>query len=258
MCTIFEKLIASLQDEKRSQIEGQIGFFNLFGESDRVGDELFKNPISEYEKSEKLSFEKELIGLHLSDDLFEPYRHIYLRKDISLFSKALEKDFSEDKDVWFFAHIDSYRTVKTKTGAEMGYISFSDQSGTLEGIIFPKLYARLRVLLVKGVMVFVAGKIQHDESRGTKLLIQELRIPSKDELNNKVKRLYLKLPSKESAETEKVISVLKKHSGVQECILYFADTKKSVSTLNNFGIDIGDSLLLELKKILNDSEIVVK
>ena len=256
--SVFEKLIGALQDEKKSQIDGQIGFFSLFGETERVGDEFFKNPIPEFEKSDKLSFEKELIGLHLSDDPFEPYRHIYLRKDITSFAQASGKDFSEDKEIWCFAHVDSYRTVKTKAGAEMGYISFSDQSGVMEGIIFPKSYYRLRVLLVKGSMVFVRGRVQHDDSRGTKLLVQELRVPTKEELSEKIKRLYLKIPSQSSLEMQRVLDVLQKHPGAQECILFFSDSKKSVSTLNRFGICIDDSLLFELKKILNDSEIVVK
>ena len=111
---------------------------------------------------------------------------------------------------------DTYRTVKTKAGAEMGYISFSDQSGVMEGIIFPKTYYRLRVLLVKGSMVFVRGRVQHDDSRGTKLLVQELRVPSKEELSEKIKRLYLKIPSQSSLEMQRVLDVLQKHPGAQE------------------------------------------
>ena len=81
---------------------------------------------------------------------------------------------------------------------------------------------------------------------------------TQEELSEKIKRLYLKIPSQSSLEMQRVLDVLQKHPGAQECILFFSDSKKSVSTLNRFGICIDDSLLFELKKILNDSEIVVK
>jgi hypothetical protein len=70
--------------------------------------------------------------------------------------------------------------------------------------------------------------------------------------------LYLKLPSREDALTGKVLYVLKRHSGIQECILYFEDSKKSVSTLNSFGISIDDNLVEDLKELLKSTDIVIK
>ncbi len=255
---VHEPLLNSITAEKKNQIDGQIGLFSMLEEPADVGGRFFAEPQPEFEKSVKLAFEKELIGIHLSDNPFEPYRHIYARKDICGFSKALSEDTPDGTEIWCFAQIDSFRSVKTKAGKEMGYLGLSDISGGIEGILFPKTYAMLRSRLSKNVMVFLRGKIQKDEQRGTKLLIEEIRYPSEKELNEKVKRLYLKLPGQNDPTTERVLEVLQENPGDQECILYFSDTKKSVSTLNKFGIIIGDALLKELKKLLDDSEIVVK
>ncbi|MBQ8894106.1 MAG: DNA polymerase III subunit alpha [Clostridia bacterium] len=258
LASVYENLLNSLALEKKSQIEGQIGFFSMLESTPETGARFFKEPMSEYEKSEKLAYEKEMIGIHLSDNPFEPYNHIYSRKDITLFSDALSDETTDGKEIWAFAQIDAYRSVKTKSGTEMGYLTLSDISGSAEGIIFPKVYARFRSSLAKGSFVFVRGKIQHDEVRGTKLLIDEVKYPSKTELQEKTKRLYIKLPSRNSAKTDDVLELLRFYPGVHECILYFADTKKSVSTLNKFGVDIEEKLLKDLKKILGESEIVVK
>ena len=198
------------------------------------------------------------MGIHLSDNPFEPYRHIYQRNDITMLRKMLSDEMDDGAEAWVFAQLDNYKTVKTKAGSEMGYLSLSDISGTMEGILFPKIYARFRSGLSKNSMVFIRGKLQKDETRGTKLLIDEIRYPSEKELKEKTRRLYLKLSSKDSEEYKQVIEILLAHSGVYECILYFADTHKSVSTLNRFGIDINDQLLKSLKNVLNESNIVIK
>ena len=106
--------------------------------------------------------------------------------------------------------------------------------------------------------MFIRGKIQYDETRGTKLLVDELRHPDQNELAEKLLKLYIKLPSQQSSKMQYVLDLLKAYPGVNECILYFADTKKSVSTLNRFGVDIHPNLISELKKAVGDAEIVVK
>lgn len=255
---IYEQLLNSIALEKKSQIEGQIGLFSMLEEPPDTGEQFFRDPQPEFEKSVKLAFEKEMIGIHLTDNPFEPYRHIYDRKDITTFSVALSEETADGTELWCFAQLDAFKTVKTKAGQEMGYLTLSDISGGMEGIMFPKVYAKWRTTLVKSALVFLRGKIQQDEVRGTKLLIDEVRHPSDRELKEKTKRLYLKLPSRNSNETEAVLALLKSHPGIYECILYFADTQKSVSTLNRFGVNIEDNLLRELKKILGEAEIVVK
>ncbi len=255
---VHEQLFNSIATEKKNQIDGQIGLFSMLDETPDIGARFFKDPQPEFEKSVKLAFEKELIGIHLTDNPFEPYRHIYDRKDITTFSKALSEETEDGKELWCFAQIDSYKTVKTKSGQEMGYLGLSDITGGIEGILFPKVYARLRSSISKNAMVFLRGRIQQDEVRGTKLLVEEIRCPSDRELAEKTRRLYLKLPGNQSPVTGRVLDVLKMHPGVCECILYFEDTKKSVSTLNRFGISIDDNLLSDLKNILNEANIVIK
>ena len=258
LAMIHEPLLNSIIADKRDQVEGQIGLFSMLTEPVDTGTRYFEKPQEEYEKSIKLSFEKELMGIHLSDNPFEPYRHIYQRNDITMLRKMLSDEMDDGAEAWVFAQLDNYKTVKTKAGSEMGYLSLSDISGTMEGILFPKIYARFRSGLSKNSMVFIRGKLQKDETRGTKLLIDEIRYPSEKELKEKTRRLYLKLSSKDSEEYKQVIEILLAHSGVYECILYFADTHKSVSTLNRFGIDINDQLLKSLKNVLNESNIVIK
>ncbi|MBQ4052176.1 MAG: DNA polymerase III subunit alpha [Clostridia bacterium] len=255
---VHEQLMESIVFDKRNQVEGQIGLFSMLAEPVDVGSRFFKEPQPEFEKSAKLAFEKEMIGIHLTDNPFEPYRHIYARNDITTISAVLSNQVADGAEIWCFAQLDSYKSVKTKSGQEMGYLSLSDVSGSMEGIMFPRVYAQLRTTLAKNEMFFLRGKVQCDEVRGTKLLINEIRHPTQRELQEKVRRLYIKLPSETGPQVSEVLELLKSHPGVHECILYFSDTKKTVSTLNRFGVDICRDLLDNLKILLGESEIVVK
>jgi DNA polymerase-3 subunit alpha len=258
LAMVQEPLLNSIAAEKKNQVDGQIGLFAVLDQQVDVGSQFFKEPQEEFEKTVKMAFEKELIGIHLTDNPFEPYRHIYNRRDITTIAVALSEDFEDGKEIWSFAQIDHFKTLKTKAGKEMGYLSISDISGGMECVLFPNVYARLRSDLTKGALVFLRGKVQQDEVRGTKLLVEEIRYPSEKDLAQNIKRLYLKLPSREDALTGKVLDVLKRHSGIQECILYFEDSKKSVSTLNSFGISIDDNLVEDLKELLKSTDIVIK
>lgn len=251
-------LFDCLATEKNSQIEGQIGLFSMLNESPDLGMSFFEEAKPEFDKIEKLAFEKEMLGIHLTDNPFEPYLHIYKRKDITPLSAVLADQIDDGAEIWVFVQLDGFRSVKTKNGAEMGYLSFSDMGGNIEGILFPKNYAKIRSVLVKGSFIFARGRIQKDENRGTKLLVEEVRYPTNKELEAKTKRLYLKLPSKESGEMKAVLDILQKYPGEHECIFYFEDTKKSFSTLNRFGVALEDDLLNELCNFLKKEEIVVK
>lgn len=255
---VHEPLMNSIASEKKNQIDGQIGLFAVLEQEIDVGRQFFKEPQEEFERSVKMSFEKELIGIHLTDNPFEPYRHIYNRRDIATIAMALSEETEDGAELWCFGQIDGFKTLKTKAGKEMGYLSVSDISGGMECVLFPNVYARLRSNLSKNAMVFLRGKIQHDEVRGTKFLVDEIRYPSDKDLSENTKRLYIKLPSLDSELTQKVLNILQQYEGIQECILYFEDTRKSVSTLNRFGISICDDLLKNLKELLDSANIVIK
>ncbi len=255
---VFEQLLESISAEKRDQVEGQIGLFSFIEEPVDVGARFFKDQQPEFDRADKLAFEKEMLGIHISENPFDRFKHIYNRKDITLFNRFDEDTLPDGKEVWCFAQLDHFRSVKTKTGKEMGYLTLTDCSGGVEGILFPGPFTKWRSKLVKGSLVFVRGKIQYDEVRGTKLLVDELRYPDPVELDEKTRKLYIKLPSQISGEMNTVLELLKQYPGVNECILYFSDTKKSVSTLNQFGVDLHPELISGLKKILGESEIVVK
>ena len=63
--------------------------------------------------------------------------------------------------------------------------------------------------------------------------------------------LFIRVPSENSAEYKKAMDFLAVFEGLTPLYINFADTKKSVSTLNHFGIEINEELLANLKEMLD-------
>ena len=67
-------------------------------------------------------------------------------------------------------------------------------------------------------------------------------------------KLYLKLPSEDSAEFGKVRAILQMFPGEQNVVLYFADTGVRRGTRCN----LADRMLIELKNVLGEGNVVIK
>ncbi len=87
---------------------------------------------------EKLSWEKELLGLYVSGHPLDKYKESIMKKDMNI-KKALET-IKEGDSVVFAGIINEVRTVQTKNNETMAFISISDFSGSAEAVVFPRVY----------------------------------------------------------------------------------------------------------------------
>jgi DNA polymerase-3 subunit alpha len=87
---------------------------------------------------EKLSWEKELLGLYVSGHPLDKYRESIMKKDMNI-KKALDT-IKEGDSVVFAGIINEVRTVQTKNNETMAFISISDFSGSAEAVVFPRVY----------------------------------------------------------------------------------------------------------------------
>ncbi len=91
---------------------------------------------------EKLSWEKELLGLYVSGHPLDKYKESIMKKDMNI-KKALET-IKEGDSVVFAGIINEVRTVQTKNNETMVFISISDFSGASEAVVFPRVYREFR------------------------------------------------------------------------------------------------------------------
>ncbi len=106
---------------------------------------------------ERLSWERELLGLYLSGHPLDKFKKIIDEKNYSI-SKAKEEP-KEGKDVTIAGIIEDIRAIITKKGDNMAFMKVSDYSDTMETVVFPRTMTEFKNLLVKDKCVAIKGKL---------------------------------------------------------------------------------------------------
>jgi DNA polymerase III subunit alpha len=119
--------------------------------------------------NEKLTWEKELLGLYISGHPLDAYK-----EKIEKFGTLIKKIKEEVKigmPVTVAAIIDDIRIVTTKSNARMAFIKISDFSSTIDAVIFSKLFEGTKDILIKDTIIALSGKVT--ERNGEKSLMIE-------------------------------------------------------------------------------------
>ena len=140
---------------------GQGSLFDMFGEMDMGASNHndLKLPTS-YEsvsQKEKLAWEKDLLGVYVSShpllELSVNYQHAIT---------ATCTDITPDKrgrPVSILGMVASIRTITTKKGDRMAFVTIEDMNGACDVTVFPKTYEKTKTLLQEGRIVLVRGKV---------------------------------------------------------------------------------------------------
>ncbi|MEY2671655.1 MAG: hypothetical protein RL687_72, partial [Candidatus Parcubacteria bacterium] len=120
-------------------------------------------------QTEKLSWEKELLGLYISGHPLDIYKE-KIEKFGTVISE-IKNITDKEKPVVVAAIIDTIRVVNTKKGDRMAFIALSDYTGTIEAVVFPKLFEGTKDILIENNIIAINAKVS--ERNGEKSLVIE-------------------------------------------------------------------------------------
>lgn len=158
---------ADTQKKKKIDAAGQVGLFDG-GPDEAASLNMTYHGIPELPQRQLLAFEKELLGLYLTAHPMQGYRakaeeiHAVPFADITA-SRAGER-------ITLAGMIVEVKKIMTKVGNnEMAFVKLEDLTGSIEVVVFPKIYAKTASLWVPDATVRVAGKVDEKEDRVTVL-----------------------------------------------------------------------------------------
>jgi DNA polymerase-3 subunit alpha len=137
--------ILEYNKEKGKQSDNQDSLFGLMSDQSTVPTLRLRDDIPKASLQDRLSWEKELLGLYISGHPLDPYREIIQKRDIDI-KKALENK-KEGESVVIAMIIDEIRTTQTKNNETMAFLKVSDFTGSAPAVIFPKAYREFRSLI---------------------------------------------------------------------------------------------------------------
>ena len=165
----LDRIIAISSNHFRAAEAGQL---SLFGAATGVVDEITLPNVNNVDKREMLNWERELIGLYISDHPLTPYQKTFAQV-VSYFSGQLAEAQHEEK-VRVAGLITSVRPYMTKTNKPMGFVTLEDIQGNIELVLFPRTWDQTREQLTVGQIVIVEGKVDLN-STPPKVLVDAVR-----------------------------------------------------------------------------------
>ena len=154
----LDDTLAAAQADQRERASGQISLFDLAAEPSSLEAPLAEAP--EIPTRERLRWEKELLGLYLSDhplgEVAERIGHF-----VTAYSGDLKDESLDGERVVVGGVVTGSRTVVTKAKATMAVVTLEDLQGAIEVVVFPRLYEQTTGTWSDGVILLVAGRIDH-------------------------------------------------------------------------------------------------
>ena len=139
---------------------GQDDLFAMASHDD--GSEQFIH-VADWSEEQRLQGEKETLGLYLTGHPIERFV-----SELTMMTDASIADLkpTQDRTVILAGLVVAVRTMRTRRGHRMMFVTLDDRTGRLELAVFSELYARHRELLVKDNLLVVEGFVNVDEYTG--------------------------------------------------------------------------------------------
>jgi len=158
----YPRLVKEIGDKKDEKEKGQ---FLLFTDekADAVHRDRFEQ-VGELDEDTLINMEKEVIGFLISKNPLAKYKKI-------IDSKVTKKIGDINKDDVNKVHvlvgvISGKKIIKTKKdNSEMAFLTLFDDSGTIEGVVFPSKFVKFSSSLNLNNIIIAKGKITEREGR---------------------------------------------------------------------------------------------
>ncbi|MDO8560710.1 MAG: DNA polymerase III subunit alpha [bacterium] len=151
------------------------GQTSLFGTTAIVAAPTIRlKPVENASKKEKLTWEKELLGLYITEHPLEEYREKFQNNNI--LSVAELANQPKGALVKIGGLIQSVKKIITKAGSPMLFVTLEDLSGKTEVLVFPKVLEKTATAWIQDRVVMVKGRISdslRDDS--PKILCEDVR-----------------------------------------------------------------------------------
>ena len=225
---VYNSILDGISLEMRKNVEGQLSFFDMMEPENRPEEIPFPD-CGEFEPEERLAFEKEVLGVYISGHPMQEYLSL-LQKNSTCNAAAFELKEDddmpevEDGEVVVLGGMITEKQVKTtRNNAMMAILKFEDMVGTVEVLVFPKDYERLRSKLNPDAKMFIRGRVSVEEDKAAKLLLSDVVL-----FEDITTDVYIRF--KNRAEfldgKEHLEELLKQGEGISQVIAYISDEKK--------------------------------
>jgi DNA polymerase-3 subunit alpha len=169
MLEALDRVVAVSSSHFRAAEAGQL---SLFGTATGVTENITLPLVPDADRRETLGWERELIGMYMSEHPLTPYMN-EIRRLVTHFSSNLGEAEHEEK-ARVAGMVSGIRPYQTKTGKMMAWVTLEDLTGVIELVLFPRTWEKYQFALEVGGVIVAEGKVDA-QSNPSKVLVENIR-----------------------------------------------------------------------------------
>lgn len=226
----YSNMMDAVAKDRKNNMVGQVSLFDLGDEELAKEKQYPLPPVEEFDKEKLLAYEKEVMGIYISGHPLEEYYEL-MEKNCTCHSSdfVLEDDEEEQTKVEDGANVIiggllENKTIKTtKNNTMMAFVTVEDLYGTVEVVVFPRDYEKMKQFLQEGSKIFVKGRAQTSENQNGKIICRQIipfdQIPCE---------LWIRFPNKQAyiQEEQELLHSISLFDGKDQVCIYLTEEKQ--------------------------------
>ena len=257
---VYERIMDDESAQNKNLAANQVTIFDMMGTEERKSMEIKLPDLDEFPKDVVLQMEKEVLGIYISGHPLDDVKDVW-KKNVTAYTSdfvydpELEKSQLEDKQsVKVGGIITSVNVRLTRKKETMAVITLEDLMGTIECMVFPKAYDRLRDSIYEDRLVLISGRASTEDENDSKLIVEDVR--GFDEIP---KTLWLKFEDMDSYSTkwDDVHAVLSSRKGIDTVIIRVIKEDK-MKEVKSIRVSANEDTVKAIEAILGAGTAVIR
>lgn len=253
---VHEQAVDSVIGVKRKEAEGQFDLFaDLMGGDDGPGFAVAIPDLPDWDKKQRLAFEREMLGLYVSDHPLSGIEHVLAASaDVSIATLLADEARPDGSTVVVAGLVTSLQRKMSKQGNPWAAVTIEDMEGAVEIMFFGETYLAYSTVLAEDAVVVIKGRVRRrDETM--QLQAMEVSLPDVSQVADAPVVVSLAVARCTQPLVERLREVLSTHPGITEVHLRL--TSPGRATVMRLGdglrVERSPSLFGDLKALLGPS-----
>ena len=252
---VFLEALDAVSETKRAE---SIGQFDLFGaaNSTSVSGVVLDIPNTEWEKMMLLGYEREMLGLYVSDHPLLGVEHIL--RSVADFSISQISEVSHDQIITIGGLITQIQRKVSKQGTPWAIVTVEDLDGAVDVLFFSNAYANHGVNLVEDRIVAIRGRVDKREEQ-PRISALDLTLPDLKQIPTGPLVISMEMSRCTPPVIDRMNEILRSHPGGREVHLRLVDGEKKTVLKLDEGLKVtsSPSLSADLKTVLGPDCLVL-
>lgn len=214
--------------------------------------------VENFTELKKLSLEKEVLGMYVSSHPLADFRE-QLRLN-NLLSIRDVRVLKGKNNVRGCVVVHEIKTIRTKRGDPMAFLTLGDETGEIDAVIFPTVYRDVNRWISEEMIVIVKGKIEERNGK-TQWILNEIGPFKPEELKDKASaRIFIKVLLDEQTALTKIKQLAKEYPGQTPIIVHIPQRMKqeTIQLSSSYHIQSNSVVLKALHEWFGREHVVLK